>query len=96
MPAVAEIVYLLWERHKAGTYRGVWGDGEVDARARVRGQAQGLPLPWRPLIWGQRDGPREVMAVLTLHSARGVTAGRRCRGSPPHRGRPKGPLTTNH
>ena len=32
MPAVAEIVYRLWERHKAGTYRGVWGDGEVDAR----------------------------------------------------------------
>jgi len=32
MPAEAEIVYLLWERHKAGTYRGVWGDGEVDAR----------------------------------------------------------------
>ena len=39
MPAVTEIVYRLWERHKAGTYRGVWGDGEVDARGGTRHKA---------------------------------------------------------
>ena len=44
MPAVAEIVYRLWERRRAGARPGLTV-GSVDWGGT--GQAQGLPLPDR-------------------------------------------------